>query len=245
VSGFIALSDYGVHMALEEYPALRRRPYLVVPHGHYIGAYENKVSRSAAREALDLDANDRVALFVGRIARYKNVRALIRCFVELRDAGVKLIIAGNPANALLAKEIEAAAAGDDRVHLRLKYVRDEELQVLLNASDVVVLPFSTVLNSGTALLGLSFGRPVLVPRAGAMPELQREFGEFWVRTYDNPLRKTDLQRALDDTGIAPSALRQLDHALRLNRDWRVAAQSTGRFYRELLAEPREPYLNDG
>jgi beta-1,4-mannosyltransferase len=41
----------------------------------------------------------------------------------------------------------------------------------LNAADVAVLPFLDVLTSGSAILALSFGKPVILPDIGCLPEL--------------------------------------------------------------------------
>jgi hypothetical protein len=53
-----------------------------------------------------------------------------------------------------------------------------------------------VLNSGSALLGLSFGRPVLVPERGAMAELRELAGDSWVRTYSGDLSADVLRDAM-------------------------------------------------
>ena len=55
-----------------------------------------------------------------------------------------------------------------------------------NASDIVVLPFSKILTSGTANLAMSFSRPVIVPRVGCLPELI-EPGMGWLFEQDNPV----------------------------------------------------------
>jgi glycosyltransferase involved in cell wall biosynthesis len=48
---------------------------------------------------------------------------------------------------------------------------NEDFQLYLNAADVVVLPFLEVLTSGSAITALSFGRPVIAPATGCLPEL--------------------------------------------------------------------------
>ena len=46
-----------------------------------------------------------------------------------------------------------------------------DFQYYLNSADVVVLPFSEVLTSGSAIAALSFGKPLIMPRRGCLPEL--------------------------------------------------------------------------
>ena len=64
------------------------------------------------------------------------------------------------------------------------------------AADLVVLPFREIMNSGSAVLALSFDRPVLVPEMGSMPELQTRVGAEWVRTYQGELNATELTKAI-------------------------------------------------
>lgn len=49
-------------------------------------------------------------------------------------------------------------------------VPDDRMQVFLRAADVLVLPYRDVLTSGSAILGMTFGLPVIAPRIGCLPE---------------------------------------------------------------------------
>ncbi|HLY39427.1 MAG TPA: hypothetical protein VKU61_15390, partial [Candidatus Binatia bacterium] len=55
----------------------------------------------------------------------------------------------------------------------LRHVPDAEVQVFMNAADLVVLPYRAVLSSGAAMLALSFGRGIVAPRVGCLAELER------------------------------------------------------------------------
>ena len=52
-----------------------------------------------------------------------------------------------------------------------QYIPDEELQHVMSAADVVVLPYLRILSSGAAMLALSFGRPVIAPRQGLLNDM--------------------------------------------------------------------------
>ena len=54
------------------------------------------------------------------------------------------------------------------------HIPNDELQLYLKAADVVVLPFLDILTSGSAITALGFGRPVIVPAIGCLPELMDE-----------------------------------------------------------------------
>ncbi len=214
------------------YPELTRRPHAVVPMGHYRGAYPDTVSREEARAAFGISDGARVLAFLGLIRPYKNVPHLIRTVRALpRDGGeMVLLVGGAPHSAALADEIREAAGGDPRVRLALEHVPDGDIQRYLRAADLVVLPFRDITNSGSALLALSFDRPVLVPDRGAMGELQALAGADWVCTYDGELTPHLLSRALDWAVRRPPGVPRLD-AL----DWPEIARRTLSVY---LAEGR-------
>jgi beta-1,4-mannosyltransferase len=197
LGSYIVLSEGARRPAERRHPGLRRMPGFVVPHGHYRGAYPDSVSREEARRHLGLSKNASVALFIGLIRPYKNVPHLIRTFRQLRDPESRLVVAGEPLWPAISDAVREAAAGEPRVHLALGHVPVAEVQVYLRAADLVVLPFSEPLNSGSALLALSFDRPVLVPRRGALAELEVAIGSEWVRTYEGSLTDSVLAMALE------------------------------------------------
>lgn len=205
-SAFVRRVDTVIHPSMAgrdaveaRYPELARRPHAVVPMGHYRGAYPDSISREDARAAFGIPGGTRVVVFLGLVRPYKNVTDLVRAVRALPpEAGqVFLLVGGAPHTAELADEIRQAAGGDSRVYLRLEHVPDDDVQRFLRAADLVVLPFRDITNSGSALLALSFDRPVLVPARGAMGELRALVGAAWVRTYDGDLTPDVLARALD------------------------------------------------
>lgn len=147
-----------------------RRKLHVIPHGNYVHAYGPLVDRATARDRLGLPADARILLFVGAIRAYKGVGDLMSAFGQLRDPDLRLVIAGRPFGARTGPALEAQAATDPRVDLRLGFVPDDELPVLLGAADVVVLPFRDILTSGSAVLAMSYARAVVAPSLGCLPE---------------------------------------------------------------------------
>jgi beta-1,4-mannosyltransferase len=182
--------------ALERFPRLRRVPGFVVPLGHYRNEYPEPVERASAREALGLPADAKVLVHFGRIRPCKNVPGLIAAFRSLDDPEAILVIAGKPVGSLEEAELQTLAGEDPRIRLDLRMVPSDLLQRYVSAADLAVLPFSAILNSSSALLALSLDRPVLLPRKGAMGELQEMVGTQWVRTYEGSLTGAELAAAL-------------------------------------------------
>lgn len=240
IDGVIALSESSAEAARQRFPRLRHLPLAVIPHGHYIDVYPNRVDRSAARAVLRLAPEHRVLLFVGQVRRYKNVTRLIECFRALPDPRLRLVVAGLPNDAALAAEVCAAASADDRVQTHLALIPDDRLQVFLNAADLVVLPYTEILNSGSAMLALSFHRPLLVPERGSMGELRQRFGAPWVMTYDGALTAETLHSALGTLDRVPADEAALERRLRQEVGWERIAAETVAFYRSLL--DRDPVV---
>jgi len=222
VDGYIALSVSGRDAAIERFPILAERPGFVIPHGHYRGEYPDELDRTAARARLGLPATTAVIAFVGAIRAYKNVPALVRAARDLPGDEWRLLVAGDPASGDLERQITAAAAGDTRIRLDLAFVPRADVQLYLRAADLVVLPYAEVLHSGSALLALSFERPVLVPNQGAMAELRETAGAEWVRTYGGELGPATLAAALTWARTTP---RDPDGLLR-HLEWDEIARET-------------------
>jgi hypothetical protein len=85
---------------------------------------------------------------------------------------------------------------------------DAELEAAIDGADAVVLPYKTIMNSGSALLALSRNRPVLAPNVGSLPEVRECVGADWLYLYDGDFREEvlrDFERWLrkTDRSVAP------------------------------------------
>jgi len=204
----------------------------VIPHGNYLGCYENSISRSVARERLGFQDEHIVFLYIGQIRPYKGVPLLIDTFLNLQDSRARLLIAGKPATDQLKEEIEEGAQRDPRIVLRLTFIPHNEIQLYLNAADVVVLPYQDILTSGAAILAISFGCPVIAPRIGCMAEtIDESKGGF---LYD-PEREGDLLRAMQEAlkaDLVAMGKYNLNKARKL--DWDRIAKMTSEVYKSVL-----------
>ncbi len=156
---------------LDELAALGAVPRrkAVIPHG--------PIGSSAAAGSLRTPGADddrpREFLFFGRIRKYKGVDDLLAAFLAMpEDVAAHLTIAGQCDDPGLLSRLRALGRrGGARVLLRLEYVPGDEVAELLGAADVVVLPFRRVSTSGSAMLALSHGRPLIVPDLAGLADL--------------------------------------------------------------------------
>lgn len=231
LDGVIFLSKSSREIAVQAYPALGRKPSLVTRHGHYLPAMQSPPRARAVSAGKTTSF-----LFFGQVRPYKNVEKLVQVFAEIPE--MKLAVAGRAISADLALKIKGAAEGHDNilVLLRKEIVEDKELEALIDAADAVILPYADILNSGSVLLALSRNRPVLAPRSGSLPEIQKEVGPEWLSLYDGDIRPEtvrDFHRAIsrDSGGQAP------DLSL---YDWDGIGLEVRNFADALLAPDKRP-----
>jgi glycosyltransferase involved in cell wall biosynthesis len=209
----------------------RREGVVVIPHGHYLSAYPNTVTRAAARAALDLPEDGFVYACIGLLRPYKGLEELLPAFNALRDERARLLVAGKAADPRYAQRLAALTGDDPRIRLQPEYVPGEALQLYFNAADIAALPYRQITTSGAAMMAFSFGAPVLAPAIGAFPELlaqgrgllyepgdlaaalerarQREWGGAragileWVRQFDWSEIGRALLSAYQGGGVSP------------------------------------------
>ena len=185
---------HGRHAAirlLEVFPAATSK-LRIVPHGHFIGYYPVSGDQRSARDALSLPQESYVYLFVGLCKPYKNLEGLIEAFRRIEGNAV-LLIAGKFQSRSYEDMIRKHAEVDPRVMLCPGFIPDPDLHRFLLASDVVVAPYLETLTSGTAMLAMSFGRPIVSVALGHLLDVVTpDVGEL----YD-PEQNCSLHRALE------------------------------------------------
>jgi glycosyltransferase involved in cell wall biosynthesis len=158
------------HSTLAELASLHImvRRSAVIKHGPIAPAFATESVRS-----LGSNGEPRRFLFFGRVQEYKGVDDLLTAFLAVPDStGAHLTVAGQCDDPGLRSGLSALAAkGGPRVVLRLDYVPQEEVTPLFSAADVVVLPFRRITTSGSAILALAHGRPLIVPDLPALADL--------------------------------------------------------------------------
>lgn len=171
---------YARRLAVERY-GLNRRRVVVVPHGHYKGVYPPGKSRQNIRAALGVPHDAFVFLFLGSLRWYKGLGELIEAFAGVKGEDVRLVVAGKARDPLEEAKLRSAAAADRRVVCQLGFVPDEAVAGFLGGADMMVLPFRKVLTSGSMILAMSYGLPVLTRPTGCLPETAAGWG---VRFFD-------------------------------------------------------------
>lgn len=185
---------------VRHFPTLRSIHQRVIPIGHYRDFYpDRKVTKAEAREILDLPPDASIALSLGMVRAYKNHLPLVRCYREVaaNRKDTFLVIAGRPLPDALGERLRHECRDITAVRLDLDYVPDDQIQYYLRACDFSIVPTSLASTSGSALLALSFDRPVVVPHRTEFVEWRENLGPEWVQTYEGGIRAKVLERAFE------------------------------------------------
>jgi glycosyltransferase involved in cell wall biosynthesis len=150
-----------------------RVTHVVTPHGHYLG-YRSDVSREDARRHLNIPSDAFVFLQFGHVRIYKGVDRLLKAFERAAVPRKFLLVAGQ------YQAIQTKSAFSQKwalrrirylsrnVRLMLRPVPSDEVQYFVQAADALVLSHTRGLNSGVAVLGMTFGKIVIGPDIGCI-----------------------------------------------------------------------------
>ena len=168
---------------------------VVIPHGNYVDTYPNQVNRKDARTTLNLPEHDVIFLFMGMLRPYKGIFDLLEAYRGDSQEGRFLVVAGKPLDDEFRKKIRRSIGESDSILFCPRYVAEEEIQVFMNAADVVVLPYREVLTSGAAILAMSFAKACIAPRQGCLGDVLDERGAFLYESDDEDGLRGALQEA--------------------------------------------------
>jgi glycosyltransferase involved in cell wall biosynthesis len=152
----------------------------IVPHGSYVGVYPPRRDRDTMRSELGVPRDSFVFLVFGHLRAYKELPLLLDTFLSLPVPSARLIVAGVPWDAAIRKVVCAAAERDSRVKLMLDPVPAEGVQELFNAADAAVFPRGDGWTSGSLILAMSMGLPVVAARRPAYADLMHGQTAGWL-----------------------------------------------------------------
>lgn len=202
-------------------------PHTLILHGHYRDWYRPQPHRQRVP--------GRLGTF-GGVRRYKSVDALVTAYADAVgiEPDLTLSVGGRPSTPELGDDLRRRTADLPGVQLQLAFLSDAELVQLATSSELVVLAYRFMHNSGSVLAALSLDRPVLVPRNEVNEALAREVGLDWVLLYDGELDG----HALVSAWRSASALRPSGRPDLSRREWGDAGAAHADAYRAAITTKR-------
>lgn len=199
----------------------------LIPHGHYREWFAPYPHAEIVQGQLG---------FAGLIRRYKGVESLIAAFGRARERRPELTlrVGGRPSSAALESTVTSAAGPGSGITATLRHLDDAELVDIVTSSELVVLPYRFMHNSGGALAALSLDRAILVPRNEVNLALADEVGSAWVWFFDGELTTDQLLAAIDSLrAAAPTGSPDLSH-----REWSDTGRAHVAAYRRAIRRGR-------
>ena len=151
---------------------------------------------------LDLPANARILLYVGRLAQEKNLDLLLRAFVEIktRTTDTYLVLAGS-GKSRAGLEQRARALGIHRRTRFTGFLGRTKLDPLYQAADVFLFPSKTETQGLAVGEALAAGLPAVVVNAGGAPESVRDTIDGFLVADDSVAMAKAALRLLADPAL--------------------------------------------
>ena len=179
------LADIIVHHCKEsvelwnkKYKTCLKKTILVIPHGHYF-EYGIENNKRKCTEYVGIKDDCFIFLVFGLIRGYKGINNIITAFMKAKVKKKKLLVVGKWVGSSNYKNIlrwklwkHYCSVRGVRWHLRK--IANDEIRYFLGACNAVVLGHIQGLNSGVAILGMTYGKPVIGPNVGCIGEVLRQ-----------------------------------------------------------------------
>jgi beta-1,4-mannosyltransferase len=198
----INLSPEAAESVKAAYPSVKLLDSAIIPHPHYRTVYPPRMDRHEARQALSVPDEAFLLATIGSIRASKGISELARVFARIAQPEEKLLIAGacaDPAYLDELRDLEAASNG--AIILSPTHLSNDDMAAMLSATDLSVMNFRSILNSGSVILSLSYNVPVCAPNSGSLKSLHDRLGSRWFLPMEQPISGDSLREALDTARI--------------------------------------------
>jgi glycosyltransferase involved in cell wall biosynthesis len=247
VADHIFVHTTKMKMELLEDFGIQESSVTVIPFGINNSVPNTALSPAQAKQRLGIQEGERTILFFGRIRQYKGLEYLVDALSQLGPGNYRLIVAGEPKKGTeqymsdIQRSIRQAGT-EARIIQKLDFIPDDEAELYFKASDVSVLPYTDVFQSGVLFLAYSFGLPVIATDVGSLSEdivpgrtglvcSPRDAADLArsLREYFN----SDLYKGLD------RHRQEISNYANAHHSWDVVGDMTQKVYTDLLKAPKK------
>lgn len=170
-------------LVAKEFYELPNEKLVHLPHSSYDGIYPPASNRAELEKKLGIVEGLTTLGLIGAIRSYKGTSTFIKgASIAARKLGNSALIIAGETNPFTMKEIEDNIRNDIPIYRKHTRLSDAEMSDWVGATDIMVLPYKGILNSGSMHLAATFNTPVVLPN---LWHLREEYsGEEWVLFYD-------------------------------------------------------------
>lgn len=232
VNQIIIHNDSSLESIIQAYQ-LDQTKVNVIPHGNYCPLYKKPISKEEARKILGYPQQGRLYLSFGMMRPYKGLEYLLDTWEKSKNCEDTLAIVGqargHPEYGLTLAQRAEKIKG---TIVQEGYVEDELIHIYYSAADVVILPFQKILTSGSLILAMSFGKPIIAPR---FPSIAETLGTANWLLYD-PEEEQGLLKAIQKSKeVDLEELSELVNKKCESLNWDNVGNKTSQLYLKLIS----------
>ena len=214
-------------------------PYIsIIPHGNYTPFINIQNDKGKSRNKLGIPNNRKVLLFFGMIKKVKGLEILLYALkgVVKKNPDILLVIAGKPWENNFANYQKIIDKNNlsEYILLHTKFIRQEHVEHYYCASDLVILPYKKIYQSGVLMMTLSFERPALVSDLPPFKEiiLDNENG-FIFKSEDVNDLTLKLISILSNKELIEKVRNKGSELIKTKYDWVEIGKQTNQVYQSL------------
>lgn len=178
------LGNYSVGLLKKMFPGCANSNHVVIKHALF-ESIKNTITTAEARQHFGFGEDDFVISFLGNLRSQNEISLMYKIFKKLKISNKKLLIGGGEVNDYSSK-LNFLTSRIKRYYYvgkNLKtsfgqYVSNDEIQYYYKSANVILVPRTQNLNSGVAMMAMTFGVPFVSPAVGNITELAEETGNF-------------------------------------------------------------------
>jgi len=210
----------------------------IVPHGNYTPFINIQYDKEKSKEQLGIPNNRRILLFFGMIKKVKGLEILLSALKGIikQNPDVLLVIAGKPWENDFStyQEIIDENNLSEYILLHTKFIPQEDVEHYYCASDLVVLPYKKIYQSGVLMMTLSYERPALVSDLPPIKEIisDNENG-FLFKTENVSDLTAKLNSILANEGLMEEVRVKGTELIKTKYDWSEIGRQTKQAYQSL------------
>ena len=206
----VSLSDGLIHLGTasdqlmkNKYPKmLKDKASFVIPHGNYEW-FPNEKPREECRRMLNLHPDVKLVLAFGAIRSRRELELGIDAFNMAGIENGVYMMAGKlpfpyksqPRHFIERRKLYRYRF-DSTIRTEERVIPPQDVQIYLNAADLLLIPRYNTLNSGNVALGFTFGKVVAGPDYGVIGETLKETGNPVFNPYEVDSVADAIQRGL-------------------------------------------------
>lgn len=236
-AGIVFVHNEYTKTRLSRLYGVNERKLRLVPHGSWLEAYPNEISKQRARDILGIQRTRFVLCYFGHIAPYKGLDLLIDAITGLDEqSSILTVIVGPPTDAnYFQKLVNKIKSNHDPIDVKLFpcYVPRKSVQLFMNACDVGVIPYHRITTPGSLILFLSFGKPVIVPALPPIMEVAGKKACFYFKPRDSSSLRLTIMNAVNNKQKSEK-MGELAQRRAKTLDWERNVAVTYNSYLELL-----------